>query len=432
MWMNDDCLRAAVTDSRLSRRICRKAQCSKRGYSKSSGVPSKLTGWRLSILASYCCLLAAGPAFADPLASPSFSGPLKPNPNPITFDAGPFGSLNVSGQVSWLGIAQTNPIPLPWAKSPGSLFDLSNAQIEIQTTGTPLTFYVQSGAYAIPTLGTAYMRAIDTTRQLYGPVPVAYGKWAVTQNLSVQVGALPTLIGAEAPFTFQNMNIARGLLWNQEPTISRGVQVNFSDGPISASMSLNDGFYSDKYNWVSGTVSYTINPANTLAFVGGGNLSDTRKSTVATPLAQNNSSIYNFIYTYSEGPLSVSPYLQYSRVAQNRDIGIDRSAETYGVAILARYSFNDNFSLAGRAEYIKSSGGSCGAILACTPTNLLYGPGSGAWSLTLTPTYQQGVFFVRGEVSYTKIEDLTPGFGFGPRFDKKDQVRGMIETGVLF
>jgi len=27
---------------------------------------------------------------------------------------------------------------------------------------------------------------------------------------------LPTLIGAEYTFTFENMNIERGLLWNQE------------------------------------------------------------------------------------------------------------------------------------------------------------------------------------------------------------------------
>jgi len=62
-------------------------------------------------------------------------------------------------------------------------------------------------------------------------------------------------------------------------------------------------------------------------------------------LAQNNS-IFNLIYTYSDGPLTISPYLQYSRVDGDRSVGIDQSAETYGAAILARYKFGDNFSLA--------------------------------------------------------------------------------------
>ncbi|WP_164055912.1 outer membrane beta-barrel protein, partial [Serratia marcescens] len=68
----------------------------------------------------------------------------------------------------------------------------------------------------------------------------------------------------------------------------------------------------------------------------------------------------------------------------------------------------------------------------CAPTNLLYGPGSSAWSLTFTPTYQKGIFFARGEVSYTRIGNLEAGFGFGRDFDRRDQVRALIETGILF
>ena len=68
----------------------------------------------------------------------------------------------------------------------------------------------------------------------------------------------------------------------------------------------------------------------------------------------------------------------------------------------------------------------------CNPTNLLYGPDSGAWSLTLAPTYQRGLFFARGEISYTRIDNLTAGFGFGSNLDRRDQVRLMVETGVLF
>jgi hypothetical protein len=65
-------------------------------------------------------------------------------------------------------------------------------------------------------------------------------------------------------------------------------------------------------------------------------------------------------------------------------------------------------------------------------TDLLgYGRGSNAWSLTLTPTYQKGIYFIRGEASYVKVDNLT-GFGFGPLANKDNQFRAAIETGVLF
>jgi hypothetical protein len=34
-------------------------------------------------------------------------------------------------------------------------------------------------------------------------------------------------------------------------------------------------------------------------------------------------------------------------------------------------------------------------------------------------------------VSYTRIGNLEAGFGFGRDFDRRDQVRALIETGIL-
>lgn len=181
-----------------------------------------------------------------------------------------------------------------------------------------------------------------------------------------------------------------------------------------------------------GLLAWAVTPTSTITVVAAGNLGETRKSTPATPLAQNNGSIFNVIYSYSAGPLTISPYLQYARASANPAIGIDRPAETAGVAVLARYAFTEQFALAGRVEYIASIGGGCSAVENCTPTNLLYGPGSRAWSVTLTPTYQQGIFFARGEVSYTRIDRPTPGYAFGANLDQRGQTRGMIEAGILF
>lgn len=412
---------------------------SKSPYSHSPHTPGRTVRHRFgagflgsALLGGCSALFSAGVAHADPLPAPSFSGPLTPNPEPLSVDAGPFGALSVSGQISGIGALQSNPTHAGGIGNDAGFVDLSNAQVEIQTTQGPLQFYVQAGAYSLPSLGSSYLPATKATDQLFGPVPVAYAKAVITPELSVTAGLLPTMVGAESTFTFQNVNIERGLLWNQEPAISRGVQINYARGPLSAAVSLNDGYYSGKLNWLSGTLSYAIDSSNSISIVGAGNLSGNDRSSVATPLAQNNSSIFNLIYTYSSGPLTLTPYLQYSHVDRDDRLGINRSADTYGGALLAKYTLNKEWSVGARGEYLKTTGGTCGADLNCAPTNLLYGAKSDAWSLTITPTYQKGVFFARGEVSYTRIGHLEAGYGFGRDLNKRDQVRALIETGILF
>jgi hypothetical protein len=386
----------------------------------------------LAVLCGCGALGVSSAALADPVAAPSFSGPLAPDAHPLKVDAGPFGNVTVTGQVSGIAMAQSHVTRVAGTVMTDTAADISNAQIEVQTTSGPLQLYVQAGAYTLPSLGTSYLRSGKALDQLYGPVPVAYAKAVLSPDVSISAGFLPTMIGAESTFTFQNMNIERGLLWNQEPAISRGAQINYAHGKVSAAVSLNDGYYSGKFNWLSGTLSYAIDGSNSISVIGAGSFSRSRHSSFATPLAQNNGSMFNLIYTFSSGPLSLTPYLQYGRVDRDDALGINRSAETFGGALLAKYMLPDGFSLAARGEYLKSSGRGCGSDPDCLPTNLLYGPHSDAWSLTLTPTWQKGVFFARAEVSYTRIGKLTPGLGFGDLGNERDQARGLLETGFLF
>ncbi len=242
-------------------------------------------------------------------------------------------------------------------------------------------------------------------------------------------GRLPTLIGAEYTFSFQNMNIERGLLWNQEPAISQGVQVNYSHGPLSLSFSVNDGFFSSKLSTLSGLATWTIDPKNVVAFAGSGNASEyTRPATFVTSTTLQNSQVYNLMFTHTDGPFMIEPYLQYTHVDANAAAGIPFSASTTGVAVLSKYSFTPELSLAGRVEYISARGGPNDL----TGTNLLYGPRSNAYSLTLTPTWQRKALFVRGEVSYTHASDIVPGEALGSAFAAKSQTRGVVEVGFMF
>jgi hypothetical protein len=120
-------------------------------------------------------------------------------------------------------------------------------------------------------------------------------------------------------------------------------------------------------------------------------------------------------------------YGQLGNAPTRASLGFLQSASTYGAALLGKYSFNDQWSLAGRAEVIKSTGS-----VASGAPSLLYGPGSGAWSLTVTPTWQKGIFFGRVQGSYVHAFDTVPGFALGPNFNNTSQVRGLIEAGIIF
>lgn len=381
---------------------------------------------------------AAAPAApaAPTLLGPAMTPPLTLNANPISLDAGPIGKLYVSGQLTGLGLVQNNVVPngLPGAGNADGLGDLSNAQVEIQLVSGPLQFFVQAGTYTFPTLGTGYIKTSKNINAFFGELPVAYGKYVVNDNLSIQAGAMPTLIGSEYAFTYQNLNIERGLAWNQEPVISKGVQVNYVKGPLTVQASVNDGLYSDHYNWFSGLIAYAIDGSNTIAVNGGLNFSKTFTNKFRAPNTINNSKIIDVAYTYNKGPLYINPYFQYTKVDGDESYGVPKGASTWSLAVLSKYTLSPEFSLAGRAEYISSDSDSCTAAdgEGCFETSLLYGPNSDAWSLTFTPTWQKGILFARAEVSYTRLESFTPGFGFGSDFSDRDQVRGLLEAGILF
>jgi hypothetical protein len=223
------------------------------------------------------------------------------------------------------------------------------------------------------------------------------------------------------------MNIERGLLWGQENAINRGVQLNETYKKLTLALSWNDGFYSNRYTWLTGSATYAFNAANSVSFVGGGNAGTYAKNTLATPLALNNSQIYNVIYSYTKGNWVVQPYLQVTNVPTNTKIGITKGAGTRSGAILATYNFKRGLSLAPRFEYITTTGSvSDGAV------NLLYGPGSGAYSITVTPTYRKDAFFLRGDLAIVHATSMTPGFAFGTIGTSATQPRGVLEAGFMF
>jgi hypothetical protein len=375
-----------------------------------------------ALLASAAFTLAAGSAFAQtapapaaapappapPSLMPAMSASLAANGSPMSYDFGPLGNkVYVTGALTGIALTENNPVKGDFANQA----DIDNAQVIINKADGLVQYFVQVGAYSIPALATPYVKSGVATNANYGIVPQGYVKLQPTAAFSVEAGKLPTLIGAEYTFSYENLNIERGLLWGAEPAVSRGVQANYTQGPVAVSVSLNDGLYSNQYNTVSGLATWTVTPTDTLAFAGTGSTKYTGFS------AANNQTLYNVMYTHTMGPWTFNPYFQYDTIPAYKSVGQLSDQTITSGALLVNYAFDSKSSLSGvslplRVEYESSTGFQA----------------YNAYSVTFTPTYQYKIYFIRGEVSYVDANVAV----FGVNGTEKSQTRGLVETGVLF
>ena len=167
------------------------------------------------------------------------------------------GKLSVNGIVTGFSLFQNNSVP----GDSSAQATLSNGQIFIQKADGKIQYFIQAGVYTMPTLSVPFVNAQNTVSNFYGPVPVAFLKLQAGATTQFVIGSLPTLMGAESTFTYQNFNIERGIIWNQENAINRGIQINQTMGKyLSAAISWNDGYYSNRYSLLSGSVTFTKGP----------------------------------------------------------------------------------------------------------------------------------------------------------------------------
>ena len=372
---------------------------------------------------------AAPAAPAGPTLMQGMNFPLGNNPNPLSFEAGPLGKVYVSGALSGMVLTQNHKAASDYfgREEQTSYGDLSNAQVILQKPEGFFQFYVQGGGYSLPTVGSSYTKSTKESSDTFGYIPVAYVKLAPTDSFSIQAGKLPTLIGTEYAFTFQNTNIERGLLWNQENIFSRGVQANLTLGPVAISGAVTDGFYTQDYKYLTALATYTINDSNAISIAAGGNPSGTKAADIdnkfvsSTSIYFANSQQYNLYYKNVTGAWTFQPILQYTKVDSDKSLGISNSGHTLGGSLIVNYDFNENYSLAARGEYIKETG-SLGL--------LAFGNNAPkAYSFTLTPTYKQKSFFVRADLSYVKVTD---GSDFGANGAEDNQARAIGEIGFIF
>lgn len=350
----------------------------------------------------------------------------------LAWDSAVIGTWHINAALTGLAATQSNAS----GTAPRNYGDVSNAQAIISKDTGVFQVFAVTGFYSMPDLSTNYTRTATQTKNTWGALPIAIATIVPTDNFSINIGNLFALGGAEGTFTYENTNIQRGLLWGQTNSVSRGMQLNYNHDAWSTSVAWTDGAYSGKYNWVAASVAYQTSSATALTAVWNGSLNANSTTTMGTPLLQNNSQITNLLFSYNGEYFGMTPYLQYSVVPARPSIGITGVSSSQGVGILSTYRItplidgqppHKNVTLPFRLEYLNTTGDS-----GTNSNNLLYGPNSAAWSATVTPTFQNGSWFLRLEGSYVRAANYSNGSAFGVSGNTPAQSRLIVEAGLLY
>ena len=330
--------------------------------------------------------------------------------------------------------------------SPSHPNSLSNAAFIVQKKTGLFQYLVQSGQYTISTLGSPQDASSPLEKNGYGPIPHAYLSINPNPEWSLQVGKLLSMPGFENPFTYQNQNIQRGLLENQNNTISQGAQLNYVNKKLTLFGTLNDGFYSGQLTWLGLGGSYQFNDRHSSNWMIGGAYKPSSVNTAVTPLLQNNSQILNLIHRIQWGAWSLTPYYQLTLVPSNSTTQLHSPARTEGYAFILNRSFEalnaswlpqgSKFHLPLRVEQIKVSEDADGPS-----HSSVFGHNTQARSWTLTPTLQSGIYFLRAEWSRYQLfqgarssapTSMQPLQSMQPMQNSRPPLRFLLEWGFLY
>jgi hypothetical protein len=288
-------------------------------------------------------------------------------------------------------------------QSPGHS-DLSNALVTIARTEGAFRYSVTAGAYAFPVVGTPLVStfAAGANVNLFGYVPIAFVKWVPNSQLTLTAGKIATLLGQENGFTFQNINIQRGLAWNAEPTISRGIRATYTPGKLTANLEYNDGYYSASHRAIEGLVGWQSDPNTNVSFAF---ITPDRNTPPNLTASVANKAEYDLMIAKQFGKLQILPYFLWIDSPASASNGYASNETAFAQAFLANYAFGGSWSIAARFEALEN-------YSSPTDTNanadlIGFGPGSNAVTYTLTPQYKAGSLTARAEYSLVNATGFT-------------------------
>jgi hypothetical protein len=372
-------------------------------------------------------VLGAAAVIAQAAPGPASS----PNPIPSPL-AAPVPNVTWQTNLSGYSFKTTNPnatgaLDTATGADLGSRTDYSAILVSLTRNTGYFRFGATAGEYAFPVVGQALNPTFKagSNTDLFSFVPIAYVQYVPNGNWTITAGKMATLLGQESGFTYQNLNIQRGLAWNQEPTISRGIRATYAQGKFTGNLEYNDGYYSGRLNSWEGAAQWSAsaNTAVTAAFIlpPGGAIPNPTAG-----IANKREGL--LMVTQHFGKLVLTPYLQWVDSPANAPIGFTGDERAFAGVMIANYAFSDAWSLGARYESLVNRSSRLDG--AANADLVGFGPGSKATTFTLTPAFKTGRTTIRGEYSSVNLGTFTPGLGFGPAGTLGSQSRLGLEIGA--
>ena len=369
-------------------------------------------------------------------------------PTPFSFDAGPLGTLELSGGADGYAYALTgagdeqNKGLLGTSTSVGLQF--LNGLVKLEKPDGLFQFTIEAGAVNSLTLGTK-PKAPTVQKWSTGPFRTAYVTVAPTPNFSISAGQLGSLEGYESAVDWKNFNMLTTSLWEVENAQSVGVSATYTYERLTGTIVFSDGFDTNVWNYLQLLASYSINDDNNLTLFGATNLGATglgagfygnatrpySSTTVASAGAANfvNSSVVGGYYSFTTGNLTLVPEVQYVWSRKNPEVGLTGYSSHFGAALFVNYQLGDSpFSIGGWLEYFTSNG----------PETWFLNPGAQGFGMVVGPTWSPAWakkhLFVRGEVGALHLTTVgAPGsVGYTSSGTGRNQATFIAEAGVLF
>jgi Putative beta-barrel porin-2, OmpL-like. bbp2 len=383
-------------------------------------------------------------------------------PTAIQIDGGPLGPLEVSGGLDGYGYFQSGADIGGNVGATNSLgtnrsygFNVGSALIDLQKTSGVVQFNVEVGSTGgTTTLGA---RVTQTSINTYSTGPLYQGYVTIAPKgspVTISAGQFASLEGYEGAIDWNNPVQLTTALFNVENLNSRGVQLNFTKGPIDATVMYGDGYDTGVFNFLQALFTYTINSSNTLNVYYGGNLGQTglNAKTYGSALCGygdadcgatvgltgpqfDNSQLIGAYYSYTNGNLNLVPEVQYQVAKADAKLGIDKETSNFGAALFSTYTFGKSpYSLAGWVEYFDSHGSSSDQIN--TSDTWFLGPDAEAIGFAVAPTWQYKDLFARANAGYIYLLNNKGGngdtYGYGASGAGRSEFTGTLEAGILF
>jgi hypothetical protein len=379
------------------------------------------------------------------------------HPVGYTFDGGPLGELHGSAAADGYFFAQSGSSDSSAVGhyATGAKIDAWMVEISRPANTTDIWgFTLQAAEYQDINLGLNTPKNVNDNRFQTGPIRSAYVTLAPISDFKFSVGQVPSIEGFESVFPWNNPSALRTAANPPQNSNSKGIQLDYDNGPFSGTVIFGDGYDTNVYDYFQLSGTYKFDANNQITVYAGVPVGTTGPNAFAygeggvplggadgvggqQQLAVVNSNMIGAWYTWRNNGLTIIPEVQFqytpklTKFAAYTSGGISDDIPTgtseFVAALFAMYKIPDTrFSISGWAEYGTSNGSAAQDVWFSAPNEKLVG-------FVIAPAWKYNKIFVRLDMGFVHLLDLgTPTAGYGTLGDSKNQVIGLTEFGFVF